>query len=399
MSISANILKRRVCDDVDRIATTLVDLSHRIHSNPELAFREHRASAWIADLLRAEGIAVEQPAFGIDTAFCTEFGPSGGPKVAVVSEYDALPDIGHGCGHNIIAAIGLGAALALHGLGNDLPGAVRYLGTPAEERGCGKEAMALAGAWDGVDAAMMLHPANVDMKAVRTQYLADATVVFRGHTAHAALAADAVRSSLDAVVLAYQAIAQLQAHMKPSERVTGVITEGGAVPNVLPDAASSAYYVRAASTADLAVLKRRVEACLQAAAAATGCELELSWGEFEYRDMRINEPLADTYQRNAETFGRVFTPYENYPIGGSDMSNVSHRVPVLHGIIASTDEHVQLHTRAFTATAVGDTATRAVIEGSKALAMTAIDFLTDKGLRESVYGAFAGQRGRIEAPL
>lgn len=386
---TADSLKQAVCDHVDRLTPALIDLSRRIHATPETAFQEHLASAWIAEMLHDEGLAVRRPAFGLGTAFVAEFGPRDRPKVAIVSEYDALPDIGHGCGHNIIAAVGLGAALALHRLGDDLPGAVRYLGTPAEERGCGKEAMAAAGAWDGIDAAMMLHPANVDMKAVRTQYLADATVVFLGHTAHAALAADAVRSSLDANVLAYQAIAQLRAHLKATERVTGVITEGGSVPNVLPDAASSAYYLRAADPADLEVLKRRVEACLRAAAVATGCELDLTWGEFDYRDMRINEPLADAYQRNAETFGREFTPYETYPIGGSDMANVSHRVPVLHGIIASTAEDVQLHTRAFAATAVGESAHRAIVEGAKALAMTAVDYFTDADLRRRARDAFS----------
>lgn len=383
-------LKRAVSEEIDDLAPRLIEMSHRIHGSPETAFCERRASEWLADAADAEGLAVKRPAYGIETGFVAEFGREGTPKAAIVSEYDALPDIGHGCGHNIIAAIGLGAALALHRLGKKLPGAVRYVGAPAEERGCGKEIMARAGAWDDIDVAMMLHPANVNLKAVRCQYLADATVTFVGHTAHAALAADAVRSALDAVVLTYQAVAQLRAHLKATERVSGVITEGGAVPNVLPDRATSIYYARAATSDDLRVLKRRVEACFQAAAEATGCELEVTWGEFDYQDMRINEPLADAYQSNAETFGRVFALYDEYPIGGSDMANVSHRVPVLHGIIASAPEHTQLHTRAFTAAGVSKMADQAILDGAKALAMTVVDYFLDDDLRRRTHEAFSG---------
>ncbi|MGY4920434.1 amidohydrolase [Streptomyces sp. 900116325] len=382
-------LKRAVSEAVDDLGPTLLDVSHRIHSTPETAFNEHQASSWLAEAAEAEGLQVQRPAFGMDTAFAADFGDPKLPRVAILSEYDALPDIGHGCGHNIIAAIGLGSALALARLGDRMPGAVRYVGTPAEERGCGKELLAHAGAWDGVDAAMMLHPANLDMKAVRTQYLADATVTFTGHTAHAALAAEAARSALDAVVLAYQALAQLRPHLKPTERISGVINEGGSTPNVTPETTVSSYFVRAATQSDLDVLKRRAEACFRGAAEATGCVLDVTWAGDDYRDMRINEPLADAYQANAESFGRVFTPYERFPIGGSDMSNVSHRVPVLHGIIASAPEDIQLHTRAFTAQGVSQMADRAVLDGAKALAMTAIDFLTDSQLRRRVRETFA----------
>ncbi|MEV4756322.1 amidohydrolase [Micromonospora sp. NPDC049559] len=382
-------LKQRISETVDDLATTLLDLSHRIHATPELAFEEFDACSRLVRAATEAGLTVRTPAFELPTAFAADFGSSTGPRVALVSEYDALPDIGHGCGHNIIATIGLGAALALHRLGDRLPGSVRYLGTPGEERGCGKELLAGAGAFDRVDAAMMLHPANVNLKAVRTQCLAEFEVTFIGRAAHAALAPQAARSALDALVLAYQALAQLRQHLKGSERITGVLTEGGAAPNVVPEKATAKYFIRAATTGDLKVLKGRAEACLRGAADAAGCELHVTWTEPDYLDMRINEPVADAYERNATMLGRVFTPYDQYPVAGTDMSNISHRVPVLHGTIACAPPHVMLHTREFTAAAVSPEGDKAVIDGAKALAMTAIDFLTDADLRRRAAQVFA----------
>lgn len=381
-------LKEHAKNAVDELAPMLLDVSHRIHATPELAFNEFTACSLLVRAGRTAGLDVRQPAFGLETAFVADFGSPTGPKVALASEYDALPDIGHGCGHNIIATVGMGAALALYRLGDRLPGSVRYVGTPGEERGCGKEVLARAGAWDGVDAAMMLHPANLNLKAVRTQCLAEVQITFFGRAAHAALAPQAARSALDAIVLAYQALAQLRQHLKGSERITGVLTEGGAAPNVVPEKATASYFIRAATPDDLNVLKRRVEACLRGAAEATGCELDSTWTEPDYLDMRINEPLADAYERNAATLGRVFTPYEEYPVAGTDMSNVSHRVPVLHGTIACAAPSVMLHTREFTTAAASPEGDKAVVEGAKALALTAIDFLTDAELRRQTAEAF-----------
>jgi amidohydrolase len=278
--------------------------------------------------------------------------------------------------------------LALHRVADDLGGEVRYLGTPAEERGCGKELLARAGAWDGLTAAMMVHPGGVDLKAVRTQCLADLTILFTGRAAHPALGAGSARSALDAVVLCYQAIGLLREHLKDSERVTGVIPDGGSAPNVIPERATLSYYIRAATLADLEQLKGRVAACARAAAEATGCEVELDWRDPDYLDMRINEPLADAYEANARSLGRVMTPYEQFPVATTDMANVSHRVPVLHAVIAAAPPEAMLHTREFTQAAGAPAAERAILDGAKGLAMTAIDLLTDQHLRERVARAF-----------
>jgi amidohydrolase len=381
-------LKRDALAAVDEYAGTLIELSRRIHSAPELAFREHQACERLTGAVEEAGLEVERGAYGLETAFSASFGREGA-TVALVSEYDALPDVGHACGHNIIATIGLGATLALHRLADRLPGNVRYVGTPAEERGCGKELLARAGAWDRVDAAMMIHPASLDLKAIRAQCLADLTVSFTGHAAHPALTPDAARSALDALVLSYQALAMLREHLKGTERITGVITEGGSAPNVIPERAVSSYFVRAANLDDLEVLKGRVERCCRGAAEATGCELELSWGAADYLDMRVNLPLADAYEANAGTLGREMAPYEWVPPATSDMANVSHRVPVLHAVIGCAPLTAMLHTREFAAAAGSPEGEQAVLDGAKALAMTAIDFLTDAGLRRRAAEAFA----------
>lgn len=378
------MLKQRACDQVDAVAERLIAVSREIHAHPELAFQEHRACALLASIAEAAGMAVERRAYGLETAFAAEFGNGGGPAIAVLSEYDALPGIGHGCGHNIIAAIGLGAALALKAMPATLPGKVRYIGTPAEERGCGKEIMARNGAFDGLDAAMMVHPAWVNAKAFRTLCLGEVHVEYVGQSGHAALAPEQARNALDAVVMSYQAIANLRQHLKRGEHVHGVITDGGDVPNVFTVSTKAHYFARAATMQDLTVLKRRVEACLQAGAMATGCEARIPWSDADYQPMKVNLPLADAFEANAGQLGREFTDYLQLPVGGADMGNVSQRVPVLHALIASAPADVIIHTPEFARWAGSEQGDKAVIDGAKALAMTAIDMLTNAGLRSQV---------------
>lgn len=383
------MLKQQACDQVDAVADRLIAVSRAIHAQPELAFQEHRACAMLAGIAEEAGMAVERRAYGLDTAFAAEFGNAGGPAIAVLSEYDALPGIGHGCGHNIIAAIGLGAALALKAMPAALPGRVRYIGTPAEERGCGKEIMARNGAFDGLDAAMMVHPAWVNAKAFRTLCLGEVHVEYVGQSGHAALAPEQARNALDAVVMSYQAIANLRQHLKRGEHVHGVITDGGDVPNVFTVSTKAHYFARAATIEDLAALKRRVEACLQAGATATGCEARIAWSDADYQPMKVNLPLADAFETNAGRLGRDFTDYLQLPVGGADMGNVSQRVPVLHALIAAAPAEVIIHTPEFTRWAGSERGDQAVIDGAKALAMTAIDMLADGAFRTRVAAAQA----------
>jgi amidohydrolase len=390
-AVEVRKLKEEVCAAVDALRDELLRVSRAIHSHPELAFAEHKASKLLVDLLRETGLGVEAGAYGLETAFAADFGADAAPRVALLAEYDALPQIGHACGHNLIAAAGVGAGLALATLGERLPGRVRVLGTPAEERGAGKERMALAGAFEDVDAALMIHPAGLNLVTMPCIAMAEVEVVYRGKAAHAAAMADRGVNALDAIVIAYQAIAALRQHIKGSERIHGIITEGGQAPNVVPERAAGRFYVRAANADELAALKVRVERCFRAGSEATGADAEIRWEAIDYLDMRYNDPLAATFRANAETLGREFFPYEKLPPnlqGSTDMGNVSQRVPSIHPMLAAAPLHVIIHHPDFEKWAGSELGEAAALDGAKALAMTALDFFTDADLRRRAREAF-----------
>ena len=384
-------LKREVCDAIEASRDALLRLSHEIHAHPELAFEERRAAALLIAALRDAGLSVEPGAYGLETAFAAEFGSDRGPRVALLAEYDALPGIGHACGHNLIAASAVGAALALAPLAASLPGRVRMLGTPAEERGGGKELMARQGAFDGVDAALMMHPASVNLVSMPCIAMAEVEVTYHGQAAHAAAMPERGVNALDALVLAYQGIAALRQHIRATERIHGIITDGGQAPNVVPERAAGRFYVRAANAQDLAPLKLRVEACFRAGSAATGAEAEIRWDPADYLDIQFNEPLASAFRSNAEQLGRVFFPYDKLPAsiqGSTDMGNVSQRVPSIHPMLAAAPLHCTIHNAEFAKWAASELGDAAAIDGAKALAMTALDFFYDEALRRSARGAF-----------
>ena len=390
--MTAQALKRQLCDAIDAMAPDLLEVSHAIHANPELAFHEVEAARLLSGRLEGAGLPVTRSAFGLPTAYASDFGPRGAPEVAILSEYDALPGIGHSCGHNIIATAGLGASLALAKLGAVLPGRVRYLGTPAEERGGGKEMMAQQGAFDGVDAAMMVHPAGIDLITMPCIAISEVVVTYRGRSAHASAMPHAGLNALDALVTAYQAIAQLRQHIKNSERIHGIITKGGNAPNIVPDETEGFFYVRAANAEELAPLKKRVQACLEAGALATGCAAEIRWAKADYLDLKTSMPLARSYETNMRALGRDFFPLEKMPsgtAGSTDMGNVSHRVPSIHPMISCAPPNVVIHNPEFARWAGSELGDKACIDGAKALAMTAIDYMTDAGLREKAAAEFA----------
>jgi len=304
--------------------------------------------------------------------------------VALLAEYDALPEIGHACGHNLIATASLGAGLALASLGAGLPGRIRILGTPAEERGGGKELMARRGALDGVDAALMIHPASVNLVNMPCMCLAEVEAVYRGRAAHAAAMPEQGVNALDGLVHAYQALAALRQHIRASERIHGIITDGGQAPNIVPEQAAGQFYVRAANPEALAALKERVEACFRGGALTSGAELTLRWGEVDYMDIRFNAALAECFQANAETLGRAFVPMDQLPpslAGSTDLGNVSQRVPSIHPMLACAPLHCTIHNPEFERYAGSEQGDAAALDGAKALAMTALDFFCDEDLR------------------
>jgi len=386
--------KDRACARVDAERGALVELSSRIHANPELRFAEAQAATWVADYLERGGFAVERGAYGLPTAFAARLG-TGTPRVAILCEYDALPGIGHACGHNIIASAGAGAGVALAGIIAETGGSVVVLGTPAEEGGGGKILMAREGAFDGVDAAMMVHPAGVDLPGMHVLAISVVEVEYRGRAAHASAFPHRGINALDALISAYNAIAQLRQHIRESERIHGVITDGGQAPNIVPERAAGVFYVRAATERRLAALKRRVENCFRAGALATGAELEMRTVGEDYSDMWTNQPLAAAYAQNVARLGRTLANVHEVPVsvaGSTDMGNVSKIVPSIHPMIAAGPPSVPLHSTDFAACAVSDRGHRAVVDGAKGLASTALDVLCDAELRAAVKAAFAADR-------
>ncbi len=387
----AEQLKLEACANVDNLKDELVRVSRAIHAHPELAFQEQHASAMLAETLQGAGLTVERGAHGLSTAFAANFGESEGPCVALLAEYDALPEIGHACGHNLIAAASVGAALALHALGRRLPGRVRLLGTPAEERGGGKEIMARNGAFEGVDAALMMHPAGINLISMPCIAIAEVEVRYRGQAAHAAAMPERGVNALDALMIAYQAIAALRQHIRLTERIHGIVTDGGQAPNIVPERTAGRFYVRARNAAELAPLKERVVGCFRAGAIATGAEVEIEWGEIDYEDLRRNAPLEASFRANAEALGREFFPIDKLPAsvaGSTDMGNISQRVPAIHPMLAAAPPHCTSHNAEFADYAGSELGDRAALDGAKALAMTALDFFCDEALRHQARRAF-----------
>jgi amidohydrolase len=388
-----DVVKDRICEAVDRWADELIGLSHRLHANPELAFDEHYAHDQCTELLEKAGHDVVRGAHGLATAFAMRCGGEGS-SVAVLCEYDALPHIGHACGHNIIATAGLGAALAAAEVAGDLGGRLLSLGTPAEEGGGGKALLADRGAFDGVDAAVMVHPAGVEltrMKAIAAQQL---VAVYEGAAAHAAAAPERGRNALDGAVLGYVNCAALRQHIRPDERIHGIFTEAGEAANFVPDRASAHWFVRSPTVDLLEPLVARVRACLEAGAAAAGVSCEITSPVPVYADMVDNEPLVAAYVANAGRIGRtVVEPGPtNAVVASTDMGNVSQIVPSIHPMIAVAPPNVAIHTEAFAEHAASATADRAVLDGAKALAMTVADFWADSDLRAAAADAFSSEQ-------
>jgi amidohydrolase len=390
--MSLSDLKTEACSTVDKLRDQLFAVANEIHANPEVCFEEFKASRLIVDTLARHGITAQIPAFGLNTAFSAEFGRVDTPCVGLIAEYDALPGLGHACGHNIIGTAALGAALALMHLGERLPGRVRLLGTPAEEGGGGKEIMARRGAFEGLACAMMLHPATENLPTYPLIARAAVQVSYRGKAAHASAEPEAGINALDGLVVAYQAISTWRQHMPPGHRIHGIITDGGKAPNVIPDFAAGSFAIRAPTRAGLEMMRGRIEDCFRAGALASGAKVAIEWDDIEYLDLVTNWPLAKSYQKNAETLGRKFASVADLPASraaSTDMGNVSHLIPSIHPMIAAVPPNVAFHTHEFAAAAGSDMGRKAVIDGAKALAMTALDFLTDHNLQERVQAEFA----------
>jgi amidohydrolase len=392
-------LHARLAEQVERTRDTLLRLSHDIHAHPELGFEEHHAVAAVASVLAADGIQADVGLWGLDTTLRARVG-DGERIVAVIAEYDALPDIGHGCGHNVICATAVGAFRALAHVADDLGGGVELIATPAEEGGGGKEIIARAGGFDGIDAALMIHPFGIDVADHPWLGVRQVAVTYRGMAAHASMMPFMGRNALDAVVHAYTAIAQLRQHMLPSDRVHGIITDGGRAPNIVPERASAHFYVRSAEPETLMALADRIQAIFESAALATGTTADIEWDVCPpYLPVRTNRSLAARYAVNMADRDRQVLPAGVAPpelAASTDMGNVSVRVPAIHPLLAIAPPEVIIHTAEFTKWAASERADEATVDGAIALARTAADFLGDEALRRSAIQDFDADGGVLD---
>lgn len=356
-------------------ADGLIALSKTIHANPETAWEEHRAAAWVGDALRDGGFRVSSRYLGFDTALLAEAG-SGPTVIGIMAEYDALPSLGHACGHNLIAASAVGAGLALAHVADDLGITVRVYGTPAEEGGGGKIELIYAGAFHDLDLAMMVHPAPVDVAEARPFAVTHSHIAYDGVSAHAGAYPDEGVNANDAFVIAQVAIGLLRQQLPEDTRVHGIQTVGGFAPNAIPERTEGRWYTRAASLEELGHLEERVRRCFEAGALATGASLTITPESKPYAEFRTDEQALAAYRTNAAARGRVFADPQTagrMNRASTDMGNVSQLVPAIHPYIGLDSLPYGNHQKEFAAACVGPTAERALLDAATLMARTTID--------------------------
>jgi amidohydrolase len=373
---------------VDGMRTQLIALSHRIHAHPELGFEEEQASTWLAGTLTEAGFTVTRGICELPTAFLARAG-SGPLHLAICAEYDGLPGIGHACGHNIIAAMAAGAGIAAAAVADDVGLTVHVIGTPAEEMGGGGKILLLErGAFAGMHAAMMVHPAPED--EVTPVSLANSyfEVRYTGKEAHAAAFPERGINAADALTVAQVALGLLRQHIRATDRIHGIITKGGHAPNVIPAHTAAKYAVRAQTIDDLEAIRTKVLRCFEAGALATGATLEIAGQRHPYAQLRHDPDIAAAYRRNAEALGRVF-PDPGAPArpgGSTDMGNVSLALPSIHPKIGIDSGPASNHQPEFAAHCVTAAADQALMDGALAMAWTAIDLATTATIRDRLLG-------------
>jgi amidohydrolase len=388
-------------DAIDAVLPDALDLSHSVHATPEIAFQERQAAAWSADLLRRHGFDVTAPAGGLETAFVARWkGDRDGPVVAYAGEYDALPEVGHGCGHNLMCSSSAGAAIAAaRVLGRDFGGEVRFIGTPAEEAGNGKVHLIAAGVFADVDICLQIHPADSNSAEVLALAVTEVGVTFHGVLAHASADPWLGKNALDAIVLLHTMVAQWRQHLKPGERVHGIITHGGAAPNIVPDLTSGRWYLRTPVDEDLDAMIERFRAMADAAAAATGCRAELEIDPMNRCRTMVNNPtLLEVWRRHLADAGIADDPIDPNA-GSTDMANVSHEVPTIHPYLAIAPRGTAGHSREFAAHAGGPDGDRVLPQAIRVLAATGIELLRTPELVERAWDELrATGGGRAERP-
>ncbi len=386
-----NDVKGKICSEVDAIAEELYAVAQYLKDNPEIAYQEFKACEHLSAKMEGFGFQVEKGVGNVETAFLAR--PAGctpsRPTVAILAEYDALPKIGHGCGHNLIASASVGAAVALHRFFGDSAGCIALVGTPAEEGGGGKVRLADAGVFKEMDAAMMFHPSNANLPGKNALGRIKFKMEFFGKTAHAAGSPDQGRNALDALVMAYTGINAMRQHLQPDGRIHGIITHGGDAPNIIPDYAAGLFYVRAGSRAYRDELFERVQKCAEGAAMATGTETKTEIDLPKLDPIKRNPALESAVKSNMELLG-VSIDEDDGRRGSSDIGNLSHHLPAIHPYLAivDADSGIPGHSVGFRDATMSPRGRETLLNAAKMLAMTAYDYLNSDELKASVAADF-----------
>ena len=373
MSSDVEELKASVVREVEACRDRLRELALKIHSNPELGFQEVKAATWITQYLEENGFSIEQGICELPTAFRGSYG-QGKPAIAILAEYDALPGIGHACGHNLIAGCAVGAAAASKPAIDQFGGSILVIGTPAEELYGGKAIMAERGAFDNIDMAMMVHPGGHDTATTQALACIVLEVEFFGKAAHAAARPELGINALEAMLQSFAAINSLRQHIKDKARIHGIITDGGEAANIVPAHSAGNFIVRAEDDTYLDELREKTLNCFIGAATATGAHLEYRWGKVRYAPLRNNLTLARLFRQNVQSLGRKMQlSNPNKSLGSTDMGNVSQIVPSIHPTVAIAPAGVVIHSPEFASAAASDSGMRGLLDAAKALAMTVVD--------------------------
>jgi amidohydrolase len=369
----------------NREQPSLLALSHRIHAHPELGFEEEKSAVWLSEMLADAGFTIKTGVCELPTAFIARAG-SGPLHIAICAEYDALPAVGHACGHNIIAAMAAGAGIAAAQVADEVGLTISVVGTPAEEVGDagGKILLLERGAFKGVHAAMMVHPAPFDVVEMPIIAASMFEVYYTGKEAHASAFPELGVNAADALTVAQTAIGLLRQHIRPTDRIHGIITKGGDAPNIIPAHTAAKYIVRAKTVRDLDEIRAKVRRCFEAGALATGAKLDILGGQKPYAEMQHDPDIAAAYHRNAEALGRIArtSAATDRAAGSTDMGNISLAIPSIHPAIGINSLPAVNHQPEFTAHCITEAADKAVVDGGLAMAWTAIDLATDAKVRE-----------------
>jgi amidohydrolase len=381
-------LKSQIISEIEVHRAELYDLSRKIHANPEPGFQEVKAAGWLAGFLEKNGFVIERGFCGLDTAFRASYG-KGEPAIALLAEYDALADMGHACGHNLIATssagAGIGAKLAIDRCG----GKVVVIGTPAEELYSGKQVLAERGAFSDLAAVMMAHPGSYDAAVTEALACQGLNVEFFGKAAHAAGRPEAGINALEALILSFNNIDALRQHIHPKARIHGIITDGGSAANVVPAHSAGNFLVRAADDTYLEELKKRVLNCFAGAATATGARLEYKWEEHRYTAMLNNLTIGGLFVKNMRRLGRKIEMEDpDKSFGSTDFGNVSQLVPGMHASFAVAGYGIPIHTPQFVEAAVSESGLNSMLQAAQGLAMTVADLIADPQLIAEVKKEF-----------